>query len=600
MNTLPVATGRQTFTTLVRIARRHPRDCAATAVWTLAAAIATVLGPLLLGLLVNAVGSGHRDQAVPLLAALAATSVGGAVLTALAQRATVTLAARITAELRERVVSRILALDTSIVHGAGSGDVTSRVTEDMEIFTDAVPLVAEVFAAAAIVAVSFAALGSLDWRLALAFAVVVPVYALSLRAYLPRADARYAAERRVAAERSQTLLESLHDAATVEAYDMAPLQTARVAETSARAVAASISALKLSLWLIKSMNAAEALGLSAILLTGSYLVHDRTISVGAVAAAALLFHRLFEPLGTLVGSFDDVQRAGAALARVVGVARMALLEPEPTRTPSGGVAIEVRGVRHSYDDAVEVVRGVDLAVPAGTSMAVVGASGAGKSTLAAIIAGLLPASAGSTVLRDARGSIDVADLDAGTRAAWIGMVSQDTHVFTGTLRDDLTLAVPDADDRRISAALDAVGAGWAAALPHGLDTLVGAGGLHLDPAQAQQLALARLALANPPIVILDEASAEARSAHARELDEAATALIRGRTAIVVAHRLSQARACDQILVMDDGRITEHGTHDRLLAHGGRYAALWSAWSVRTTQADPAAPYSHALEPRLGP
>ena len=580
--TLPVATGRETFSTLTRMARAHPRDCAAAGAWTLAAAVTTVLGPLLLGLLVDAVAGAHRDQAVPLLALLAVVSVGGAVLTTLSQRATVVLASRITAELRERIVARILALDTSIVHAAGSGDVTSRVTEDMEIFGDSVSLIAEVFSAAATVAVSFAAFGSLDWRLALAFAVVVPVYALSLRSYLPRAGSRYAAERRAAAERSQTILESLHGAATVEAYDMAPLQTSRVAEASARAVDAGISALKLSLWLIKSMNAAEAIGLSAILLTGSYLVHDHAISVGAVAAAALLFHRLFDPLGTLVGSFDDVQRAGAALARIVGVARMPLLEPESARKPSGAVALEARGVRHSYDDAVEVVRGVDLTVPAGTSMAVVGASGAGKSTLAAIVAGLLPASsAGSTVLRDVHGSIDVTGLDSSSRAAWIGMVAQDTHVFTGTLRDDMTLAVPDADDQRINAALKAVGATWAITLPDGLDTLVGSGGLPLDPAQTQQLALARIALADPPIVILDEASAEAGSAHARELDEAATALVRGRTAIVVAHRLSQARACDQILVMDDGRIAERGTHDELLALDGGYAALWSAWAVRT-------------------
>jgi ATP-binding cassette subfamily C protein len=509
------------------------------------------------------------------------------VLTALAQRACVTLASRITAELRKRIVSRILALDTSIVHGAGSGDVTSRVTEDMEIFSDAVPLIAEVFAAAATVAVSLAAFGSLDWRLALAFAVVVPVYLLSLRTYLPRAGARYAAERRAAAERSQTLLESLHGAATIEAYDMAALQTARITEDSERAADASISALKLSLWLIKSLNAAEALGLSAILLTGSYLVHDREISVGAVAAAALLFHRLFEPLGTLVGSFDDVQRAGAPLARIVGVARMPLVEPAPTRKPSGGVALEVRGVRHSYADGVEVVRGVDLTVPAGTSMAVVGTSGAGKSTLAAIIAGLLPASVGDTVLHDAHGTIDAASLDDENRASWIGMIAQDTHVFTGTLRDDMTLATPDADDRQISAALEAVGAGWAVTLPDGLDTLVGSGGLRLDPAQAQQLALARITLADPPIVVLDEASAEAGSA--RELDLAATALARGRTAIVIAHRLFQARACDQILVMDDGRITEHGTHDELLARGGGYAALWGAWTVRANVAPDWAP-----------
>ena len=164
------------------------------------------------------------------------------------------------------------------------------------------------------------------------------------------------------------------------------------------------------------------------------------------------------------------------------------------------------------------MRSVDLSVPVGTSVAVVGASGAGKSTLAAIIAGLLPASAGNALMHDAHGGIDVASLDDENRASWIGMLAQDTHVFTGTLRDDLSLAASDADDQRISAVLEAVGAQWATTLPEGLDTLVGAGGTHLDPARTQQLALARIALTDPPVVILDEASAAVGSAHARELD----------------------------------------------------------------------------------
>ncbi|SES42018.1 ATP-binding cassette domain-containing protein [Actinokineospora terrae] len=235
-------------------------------------------------------------------------------------------------------------------------------------------------------------------------------------------------------------------------------------------------------------------------------------------------------------------------------------------------------LRHSYDGVHFAVCQTDFTVPAGTSLAVVGAGGAGKTTLAAIVAGLLHPTLGQVRLHDDVGDVEPADLDSLGRTAWIGMIAQESHVFAATLRENMTLAAPDADDARIRGALDAVGARWVDALPAGLDTVVGAGGHQLDVVAAQRLALARVAVTDPPLVILDEASAEAGSSQARELDTAAAELARGRTAIVIAHRLSQARQCDHILVMANGTVVERGSHDELLARKGRYATLWQAWT----------------------
>ncbi|MCA2218285.1 ABC transporter ATP-binding protein [Jidongwangia harbinensis] len=592
MTPLPTATGRQGAAALARLVRAHPGAALTALAWTVASAALTVAVPLLLGRLVDAVRAG-AGYPTGLVLGTGSAILAGAAGTALALRATERLGARVAADLREQVVARTLALPPAVLENAGRGDAASRVTEDLEDFVTAVPLVAEVLRAGVAIVLSTAGFLTLDWRLALAFAVVFPIYGLSLWVYLPRAARLYAAERRLAAERGRVLLESLHGRSTVHAYGMAALQTRRLAGASRDAVTVGLRAARGYLWFSKSMNAAEAAGLVAVLLTGYWLVRADLVSVGAVTAAALLFHRLFDPLATVLLAFDDVQRAHAALARAVGVLRVPRPAPGVTRRPAGtrSVSIRARNVRHAYGGGAEVLHDVDLSVPAGTSLALVGGSGAGKTTLANLIAGTFAATGGRITLTDADGAVDVAALDPAVLRDWIGVISQETAVFTGSLRDDLTLAAPGSDDEQIFAALRAARAdAWVRALPHGLDTPVGPGGHELTAARVQQLALARLALRDPPAVVLDEATAEAGSAGARDLDEAAAALIDGRTAIVVAHRLTQARACDRIAVLAGGRIAETGTHDDLIARGGRYAALWAAWSSRAeVSAGPAAP-----------
>jgi len=560
---LPVASGRRAFAGLGRALGNHPGHCVLTVLLTVLAAAGTVGVPLLLGGLVDAVSAGA--PLAPWILLAGAAVLLSVVFTALAQRAAERLGATVTADLREEVLTRVLGAEASVLERAGSGDVASRVTEDVENVVAAAPLAAEVCTATVTVVVAAAGFATLDWRLTLAFTVVFPIYVLSLWRYLPRAGSRYAEERRAAAERGRVMLESLHGRSTVYAYDMAELQTRRLDRASGHALTAGLRAARLYVWFSKAMNIAEAVGLCLLLCTGYWLVGGSVVTVGEVTAAALLFHRLFAPLGTLLLSFDDVQRAGAALTRIMGVTLLPRAEPGPLRKPVGPCGITARGVRFSYD--AEVLHGVDIDVPAGTSLAIVGTSGAGKTTLAGVLAGDLPASGGEISVHDSNGRVDIREA-----RDWIGMISQETHVFTGSLRDDLTFAAPQRTDEDVRVALDAVGATWVT----NLDTQVGPG--DLTAAQAQQLALARLALRDPQIVILDEATAEAGSSGARDLEKSAAALTNGRTAVVIAHRLTQARACDRIVVLDKGTIVEQGTHDELLGLEGRYAELWAAWS----------------------
>jgi ABC-type multidrug transport system fused ATPase/permease subunit len=588
---------RSSWRRIGEFARPHRRTIVAFLVFATVSAGLGVLAPVLAGRAVDAIVSGDGAGTVAVVAVLIA---GVAVLDAgvglLERWQSSRLGEGLILDLRRRVFEHVQRMPIAFFTRTRTGALVSRLNNDVlgaqRAFTSALSGV--VVNVITLVLTLVVMLG-LSWQVTLLALVLLPTFVIPAR----RIGARVGRLQRQAAAHNATMTTQMTErfsapgATLVKLFGRPRQEADEFGERAERVKDIGVRSAMAMATFFNTLGLVSGLAEAAIYGLGGYLALQGQLDPGTIVTLALLLNRLYGPLTALATARLDVVTALVSFERVFEVLDVEPLireAPDARPVPAGPVAVELDDVHFGYPSADKVslasleevtilddrpseavLHGVSLHVDAGRTVAIVGSSGAGKSTLASLVPRLYDVDAGSVRL----GGVDVRDLTFDSIRATVGVVSQDGHLFHDTIRANLRYAAPDAADDELWSALDQARLGaLVRSLPDGLDTVVGERGYRLSGGERQRLTIARLLLAHPRVVILDEATAHLDSESEAAVQDALLAALEGRTALVIAHRLSTVRAADEIVVLEAGRVVERGTHVQLLAAGGRYAELY--------------------------